>query len=172
MLESRVGYPMRNLSRDSGEFLSALRNLYNLSFCTLKVERISGEDLRTCFSAFRETLKFLSLENITTSFSAFVPLIDYFPNVTTLEILYPEIEPDEEPVPPLSRPLRGKVLIHIRFVPDNFPEFLDRFAKLDLEYEELEISCTFAMETPCLESALRISPSTVKYLRLPEVERK
>ena len=171
MLKSRAEYPTRNLSRDSGEYLSALRNLRSFSVYYLKIEHISGEDFRTCFSAFRETLKFLSLENITTSFSAFVPLVDYFPNITTLEIRCPEIEPDEEPVPSLSRPLRGKVLVRIRLVPDNFPEFLDQFAKLDLEYEKLEISCAFAMETPCLESALRISPNTVKYLQLPEVQR-
>ena len=164
-------YPMQDLSQDSGEYLLALRNLRRLRLCCTRVERISDHQFHTCFSAFRETLTFLSLESITMSFSAFVALVDYFLNITTLELRCPEVEPDEGPVPPLSRPLRGKVLVRIRLVPDNFPEFLDRFSELDLEYEELEISSPFAMETKCLESALRIGARTVKFLKLPEFQR-
>ena len=170
-LSTTVEYPMRDLPQDSGEYLSALHNLLHLWLHSIQFEHISGEDFRTCFSAFRETLNFLSLESLTMPFSAFVALVDYFPNITTLEIRCPEVGLDEEPIPPLSRPLRGKLIIRIGPVPEEiFPEFFDRFAKLDLEYEELEISCRSRVETSCLESALQISPNTVKYLHLPKVE--
>ena len=167
----RAEYPMRNLSQDSGEYLLALRNLRCLCLFRTRVEHISDHQFRTCFSAFRETLTSLCLQNITMSFSAFVALVDCFPNIATLELRCPEVEPDEEPVPPLSRPLRGKVFVLVRLVPDNFPEFLDRFSELDLEYEELKIYSPFGMRTKCLESALRTSARTVKLLKLPELER-
>ena len=162
---------MRNLPRDSGGYLSALRNLHTLTLWCIKAEPVSEGDLHTCFSAFRETLTFLSLESLAISFSVFVTLVDYFPNITTVELRCLEIVPDEGPVQSLSRPLRGKVFVRVRLVPPNFPEFLDRFAKLDLEYESLVISSPVSMETKCLESALRIGARTVKFLKLPEFGR-
>ena len=63
------------------------------------------------FSAFRDTLTYPSLETFTASFSAFVTLVDYFPNITTLRLRSFELEPDGGPVPSLSRPLRGKLYV-------------------------------------------------------------
>ena len=157
---------MQDLAQDSGGYLSALCNLRSLSLGNIRVEHIGEEGFRVCFSAFRETLTFLLLQSPDTSFSAFVTLIDYFPNITTLVFAYsPVIEPDQGPVPSLSRPLRGKIQIHDAKA--DCLEFFNRFAKLDLEYEEMVIS-TYAhlLETKILESVLRISTSTVKFLRL------
>ena len=164
---------MRDLPRDSGEYLSALRNLHSLRFYNTFVGHISGEQFHTCFSAFRETLTHLTLEAFAISFSAFVTLVDYFPNIATLDLGSFVLEPDEGSVPPLSRPLRGKV--HIYYPRSDSLEFLNRFAKLDLEYEELviETNLWILTEIEFVESALQISASTVKFLRLaadPECE--
>ena len=161
----RFDYRMRDLSRDSGEYFSALCNLRRLKLYNTAIEPISEEEFRTCFSAFRGTLTRLSLDDFTTSFSSFVALIDYFPNITSLRLRSFGLKPDEGPVPPLSRPLRGKLRIRVE---PNFPEFLDRFLKLDLRYEDLVISTPspMSMATALVESALQISTSTVKYLRL------
>ena len=162
-------YGMQDLPQDSGGYLSALRDLHSLTLWCIKVEPLSEGDLRTRFSAFRETLTFLSLESLIISFSVFVTLVDYFPNITTLELRCLRVVPDEGPVQPLSRPLRGKVFVCVRLVlPEFFPEFLDRFAKLNLEYDSLVIS---GMVTNCLESALRISAGIVIFLKLPEFGR-
>ena len=60
---------------------------------------------------------------------------------------------------------RGKMHVH-EVVPDGV-EFSHRFAKLDLEYEELVIDTPFLyMRMGFLESAPQISPSTVKFLKL------
>ena len=100
-----------------------------------------------------------------TSFSAFVTLVDYFPNIRTLRLGPVRLEPDEGPIPPLSRPLQGE--IHVRFMTPNSLEFFTRLAKLDLEYEGLVIEhCVVGEETKFLESVLQLSPNTVKYLRL------
>jgi hypothetical protein len=127
------------------------------------VEHIDGDQFRTGFSAFRKTLTSLSLDTFATSFSAFVNLVDYFPNVTTLQSFSPVLEPDEGPAPSLSRPLRGKLYVY----ETNCFEFLDRLAKLDLEYEELVFDAPYIFtDARFLESALQISTSTVKILRL------
>ena len=157
-------YQMRDLSQDSGEYLSAVRNLRCLTFSDIRFEQIGEEGFRTCFSAFRETLGYLSLEAITTSFGAFVTLVVYFPNIAYLQLHLVELEPDEEPIPSLSRPLRG--MVHVHYNGLRCLDFIKRFAKLDLEYEELVIESFLPMRGKFLEGALRISASTVKFLKL------
>ena len=158
---------MRALVRDSGEYFSALRNIHSLTLLNIRVEYISEDQFRTCFLAFRETLTHLSLETITTSIGAFVALVSYFPNITTLQLRSFVLEPDEGPAQSSYRPFRGK--LHICCLQDDRLEFFDQFAKLDLEYEELVIA-SFALftdeKTKFLVSALQISTSTVKFLRL------
>lgn len=156
---------MRNLPQDSGEYFSALRNLHTLTLYNISIEHLHEEGFRNCFSAFRETLTSLSLETFAMSFGAFVALIDYFPNIAALQLRSFEMERDKGPIPSLSRPLRGQ--IHVLDVQADWLGFFDRFAKLDLEYEQLVISSSFlAIEAEFMEKALQISPSTVKSLRL------
>ena len=160
-------YTMQDLARDSGEYLSALHNLRSLTLVNTMIEHISEDQLHTCFSAFRQTLTSLFLDTFATSLSAFVTLIDHFPNIATLRIDWLEVEPDEGPVPSLSRPLRGK--LHLHDVQDDCLEFFNRFDKLDLEYEELVIgySPSTLAEEP-LEHALQMGAGTVKILRLTD----
>ena len=150
---------MQKLAEDSGEYLSALHGVRSLGLYSISVGPISQEDLCNCFSAFSETLTDLTLSSFVTSFSGFVTLLDHFPSLTTLKFSGLTVRPDEGPVPPLSRPLRGKICL--RFLHSDCVEFLNRFAKLDLEYEELVVGCLVPME-----SVLKLSTSTVKYLRL------
>ena len=156
-------YQLRDLAQDSGEYLSALPNIHDLTLYNTGIEHISEDTFCACFSAFRETLTFLSLDTCATLFSAFVTLVDYFPSLMTLQLYSLAPGPDEGPVPSLSRPLRGKA--HVRRAQDNCLEFLNRFSELDLEYEELIIDSLFLfVETKFLESALQISASAVKFL--------
>ena len=160
-------FRMQILPGFSGEYLSALHNLRRLMLRLIIVEHIREEGFRTCFSAFRETLTYLSLGGFTTApFSAFVALVDYFLNVTTLQL-----EPafasilEEGSVPAFSRPPRGRLIVYEVQV-DNLG-FFNRFASLDLEYEELIIASHFPfMGTKFAESVLQISTSTVKFLKL------
>ena len=165
-LNDGYGYRIQDLIQDTGEYLLGLHNLRSLTLHGIMVEHINERDFRTCFSAFRGTLTLLSLHNFATSFSAFVVMIDYFPNLTTLRLHPFVVGLNERSVPSLSRPLRGK--LHLHHISDNCLEFFDRFAKLDPEYEELEIvsSSTLYTESRFVESALQISTSTVRFLRL------
>ena len=161
-----LDFRMRDLPWDSGEYLSALHNIHSLKFCDTRIERLDEEGFRICFSAFRETLTCLSLETFATSFNAFVTLVDYFPNLTTLRLRPFVLEPDEGPVPSLSRPLRGK--LRVRDGHGDCLKFFNRFAKLDLEFEELVISSGSSMfvEMAFLNSALKLSANTIKFLRV------
>jgi len=162
---------MQNLPRDSREYLSALPNIHTLKLYHIRIEHIGEEEFRTCFSVFRETLTDFSLGTIITSFNAFVTLVNYFPNITSIQLGSLVLKPDEGPVPTLSRPLRGKV--HIWGAHAGCLELLDRFVKLNLEYEELVLD-TFSshMDTAFLESALQMSTRSVRFLRLTvKVER-
>jgi len=79
-----------------------MRNIRSLTMVNIRVEHISEEGFHTGFSAFRETLTFLFLEFFSTSFSAFVTLIDYFPNIAALRLRSLVFEPDEGSVPTLT----------------------------------------------------------------------
>ena len=155
-------YPLQKLLKGSGEYLSALRSL---ELANVRIERLDKE-LHSSFSAFRETLTNLTLKSFTTSFTALIALVDYFPNITSLQLGWlSRLEPDEGPFPLLSQPLRGR--IHICPPLPHCLEFIDRFAKLDQEYEELVIdSATVALRTEYLERILQFSAGTVKHLRL------
>ena len=154
---------LRDLAQDCGEYFSALCNLHSLTCYSIEVGGISGGGSPTYFSPFRETLTYLSLRGFTTSFSAFVTLVDYFPNITTLWLDWFTLGPDEKPVLPLSRPLRGK--LRVCEVESSCLEFFDRLAELGLEYEELVLDSHSPMKRKFVESVLRISTSTVKFLR-------
>ena len=162
-LPTGTGYQIGHLPGSFGEYLLALRNLHSLTLCNVRVEHFKEKVFRTCFSTFRETLTCLSLNTFTTTpFSAFVTLVNYFPNITTLQLGSPELEPHGGgPVPSLSRPLQGKLNIRsLHGVRAECLRFFDRFAMLDLEYEELVIdSPSFIVETKFVESALQISTS-------------
>jgi len=166
----RIGYDrdisikFRSLLQDHGKYLSALHNVHSLAFANTRVEHIPQYQFHTCFSAFRGTLTYLSLEVFATSFSAFVTLVDYFPNIRSLQLRVFMLGPDERPVPSLSRPLRGKLRIH--FIQTGPLEFFNHFAKLDLEYEELVIDSFVYVDPSFLESALKVSTDTVKSLRI------
>ena len=157
-------FPMKYLPRDSGEYLSALYNLRSIELVHFIVGPITEEGFHTCFSAFRETLTELSLQFTLTSFNMFVTLVDYFPNVTTVRLGPFSLNLDEGPVPPLSRPLRGKISIYPLGLDSK--QFADRLVKLDPKYDELVIKSILRVETAVVESVLRLSPSTVKYLCL------
>ena len=51
-------------------------------------------------------------------------------------------------------------------VPASNLEFFNLFAQLDTEYEELEIDSFGFESTQFVETALRITPSTVEFLTL------
>jgi len=165
ILDNGLTYSTQDIPKEPGQYFSALHNIHSLELVNIRIMHLSKE-LETCFSAFRETLTNLTLDLFATSFSAFVSLIDYFPNITALQLGALGLEPDEGLVPSLSRPLRGR--IRIRPPHPNCLEFIDRLAELNREYEELVIDPTnfTFMRTEFFGRILQLGTGTVKYLRL------
>ena len=97
-------FQLQDLMQDCGEFFSALHNLRSLMFYNIRVEHCGGGGFPARFSPFRETLTHLSLSIFSMSFSAFVTLVGYFPNLTTLSLDWFMLGSDEGPAPSLSRP--------------------------------------------------------------------
>lgn len=152
---------MRDLPQDAGEYLSALRNIRNLSLCDFTIEYIGEEVFHTCFSVFRETLSQLSLFRVAMSLNMFVTLVGYFPNITRLRLGPSKLQLDEGPVPSLPQPLRGEIcLYNIDF---DSRRFIDRMAGLDMKYDTLIVKSSYSA---ALVSILQLSPNTIKYLSL------
>lgn len=63
------------------------------------------------FSAFQHTLTSLFLAGCYVTSNALITIINYFPGLTDLELQSLTYEAYGLPAPPLSRPLRGKLLI-------------------------------------------------------------
>jgi hypothetical protein len=158
-------FSMQNLARNSGGYLAALHNLCSLTLIDIGIVPIGEEAFHTCFSAFRESLTELSLEHFDTSFSTFVTLVGYFPNISTLQLELSALDPYEGPVPPLSQPLRGE--IYIRYTNPNWQEFLSQFSKLNSEYDRIVVDFSLlVVGAEALESALQLDTSGLKCLRL------
>ncbi|KAF9783870.1 hypothetical protein BJ322DRAFT_1067469 [Thelephora terrestris] len=162
---------MEDVSRDSGGYLSALHNLRSLTLCNITLLPNGQEEILACFSAFRETLTELSLERISASFSSFVSLVGYFPNITTLRVEFFAWDYYESPVPPLSQPLRGE--IYIRFTEIYWWKFIDQFTMLNQKYDRLVLDFgSIVVDAKNLESLLQSSASSVKYLQLEATPRR
>ncbi|KAF9645699.1 hypothetical protein BDM02DRAFT_3189483 [Thelephora ganbajun] len=115
------------------DYLPSFFQLQQLSFCFTNIEPTIYEHLEW-FSAFQHTLSSLSLTKVSVTWSAFVALVGYFPNLRDLAISETWFLVDDRPVPPLPCALRGRLSITSRKVME-FP--IDRLVGLKLEYEEL-----------------------------------
>ena len=150
--------------QDHEEYFSALCNLHSLSLYGVGIEAIGKEGPHAYFSASRETLTYLSLGDFFAPFCVFVTLVDYFPNIRNLQLCSFGLDPNARPIPTLSRPLRGKFKVYSTGACSSF---LDRFARLDLQYEEVVLhSPSRFIEGKYLERALQISATTARVLRL------
>ncbi|KAF9645595.1 hypothetical protein BDM02DRAFT_493178 [Thelephora ganbajun] len=115
------------------DYLPSFFQLQQLTLYIMNIEPTICEHLEW-FSAFQHTLSSLSLSLVSITWSAFVALVGYFPNLRDLYIYEPSFQVDDRPVPPLPHPLRGRLVV----ISGRVTEFpIDRFVGLKLEYEEL-----------------------------------
>ena len=119
------------------DYLPSLCQLRALTFSDLHIEPTISENLEI-FTAFRQTLSSLSFNQVRITWSAFVALIGYFPNLRKLDVQMSWFMVDDSPVPQLSHVLRGTLLVsNYRFI-DTEP-FIDRLHTLKPEFDELVI---------------------------------
>ncbi|KAF9645177.1 hypothetical protein BDM02DRAFT_3120599 [Thelephora ganbajun] len=121
------------------DYLPSFFQLQRLILCLTNIEPTICDHLEW-FSAFQHTLSSLLLARVSVTWSAFVALVGYFPNLRDLDIFEASFQVDGRPIPPLPRALRGKLSMISRRVME-FP--IDRFVGLKLEYEELGMHGTY-----------------------------
>ena len=130
--------PPCRIGDDLRDYLPSFYQLRRLAFCFVDIEPIIP-DHTNLFFAFQHTLSSLSLVRVSITWNGFVTLLGYFPNLKSLEIHEVSFDVDTRPAPHLPRALRGRLFV--RGVMERDPEsFIDRFAGLKLEYEELVIT--------------------------------
>jgi len=114
------------------------------------------------FLVFRDTLSSLFLDRVCLTWGAFVTLIDYFPNLRDLHLSEPSFVVDRQPTS-LSRPPRGKFGISV--LPEGtIRVFSDGFSKLELEYDELEITWVFDQTPPRIQRVISACEKTLTRL--------
>ncbi|KAF9645186.1 hypothetical protein BDM02DRAFT_3189917 [Thelephora ganbajun] len=115
------------------DYLPSFFRLQRLAFSFTKIGPTIYNHLEW-FSAFQRTLSSLSLSLVSITWSAFVALVGYFPNLRDLNIFKTLFQVDDPAVPPPPHALRGRLSI-TSTNGIGFP--VDRLCGLKLEYEEL-----------------------------------
>ncbi|KAF9648089.1 hypothetical protein BDM02DRAFT_3269711 [Thelephora ganbajun] len=155
------------------DYLPSFFQLQQLAFSVTDIESTICDHLEW-FSAFRHTLSSLSLSQVSITWSAFIVLVGYFPNLRDLHIFKIWFRKDDWPVPCLPHALRGRLLVSFGTAM-RFP--FDRLVGLKLEYEEVEVdevceACLVAAVERTLKR-LKMGPlyskSTLSLSRCPEL---
>lgn len=130
-------HPPCRIGDELGDYLPSFHQLRRLIFRFVDIEPIIP-DHTNLFFAFQHILLSLSLVQVSITWNGFVTLLGYFPSLQNLEICEVSFDVDTRPAPHLSRALRGRLFVRCGQGWDPEP-FIDRFAGLKLEYEELVI---------------------------------
>ena len=152
-------YPIDTLR----DYLPFLHRLQHLSLSSLLLSpRVSQQvDL---FSAFRHTLSWLSLSHCRVTISAFVALINYFPNLDRLDITHIVRWVDAKPVPPLSRQIIGQ--LHIFELYRTGFGLFDQLSAAGLAFDEIVFGEHPQVPLLSFERTVGAVGANVKHLRL------
>ena len=136
-------------------YLAAFRRLRTLTLSDMPFSSITSNPSQEAniYSAFQHTLSSLSILECSISWSVFIQLIGYFPNLRNLEICNLHYGRDDRQPITLSRPLRGGLCI-TGFAMWALATFSDRLPRNQVAYDKLTISDD------------RIPPSATKYYQL------
>ena len=162
-MASQFHFPAYRIDSIS-DYLPSFHNLESLilSSIDLRSKLDISQQVRN-FSAFQHTLASLSLWGCSISSGALTTVVNYFPNLAGLQLRAPIYRPAPEPVPLLSRPLRGRLSIQL-FMTKDIP-VLDRLSDLPPELDELAI-CGLSSRPMPYNRIVATYAGGVKHLRL------
>ena len=116
-------------------YLPSFRQLRTLTLSRMSVESDFSQQVKI-FSVFQHTLSSLSIRLVSLPRSAFIALVDFFPNLKNLEICNPHFCEDDQQPTTLSRPLRGG--LHIAgFMLEALVTFSDQLLRMQVAYDKL-----------------------------------
>ena len=145
-----------------GSYLPSFDQLENLGLFSVLLLSDTPHQIEH-FSAFRHTLSSLSLRGCHVSSSALITILNYFSSLVNLELRALVHEVDGEPVPPLSRPLRGG--LSVQQFRDCDVSLLDRLSDPPPECDELVI-CGFPLIPVAYDRVVVACAGNVKRLGL------
>ena len=116
------------------------------------------------YSAFQHTLSYLSLQCCLATTNGLVTLINYFSNLTHLALSELSYREDDQPTPPLSRPLQKLSLAE--FYTDDSLGLLDQFLALRPRCEEIAIVMNWSSYPLLAQRVIDGADASVKRLRL------
>ena len=144
------------------DYFRSLHRLQNLAL--RDIPRIES-NTPNLFIAFQDTLSSLVLYHVYLTWSTFVALVDYFPNLRELDFSESTFEPDQFPVSPPSRPPRGKLRLSTLLASD-FGTLCQGIAGLEPEYDQLEIIDIFEQTHSNVQRIIWACKKTLTYLRV------
>jgi len=103
------------------------------------------------YTAFQHTISYLSLQCCTATTNGLVTLVNYFPNLTHLDLFDLGHLVDVQPIPPFSRPLEK--LSVTEFYDDGGLDLLDQLMALYPQCEEVAVRMNWF---PCPSLAQRV----------------
>jgi hypothetical protein len=136
---SYTGYPWETIGPvhlTLRDYFPSFRQLRRLTLCFTRTSSFPQQT--ELFSAFQHTLSEICLWDCSITRSAFVALINYFPNLTCLHLRSLDSRQDDEPIGPLSRPMFKK--LHATPWTMATMDLPDELSKLGLRFEEVVIS--------------------------------
>ncbi|KAF9645196.1 hypothetical protein BDM02DRAFT_684340 [Thelephora ganbajun] len=171
-LSCRIDASPHGWSDDCGRFLyndfPLFPQLRNLVLRSGRLKSITRFRFRVPLT-FRHTLEYLSLHRCRATISTLVTLINYFPNLVHLNLdhlnlddIYHEV--DNQPAPPLSRPLRKLSITELDTSDDL--GILDQLLGLRLQCEEVILMIDAHAAPSLTQRVIDGVEVSVKYLKL------
>ena len=118
-------------------YFPSFRRLHTIDLCEIHISSNFPERIGM-FSPCQQVLSSLILAAVSLPWRSFIALIDYFPNLRSLELSCLSFEDNNITPPPLSRPLRGSLWFYLS-EEEHLIVLSNWFIGLELEYEELVI---------------------------------
>ena len=161
---SRKTEPPHRALRDYLPSFRQLRHLVLSAPVPLLPQRIE------IFSAFQHTLLHISLSNSSVTIGALITVINYFPNLASLDLNSLHYDKEDGSIPPLLRPPPEKLSIT---EPSGYDlDIFDELSELGLRFNELDIDQTRSTTTwpefaKCVIDAFGASAKRLRLLGPP-----
>ena len=144
------------------DYLPSFRNLESLTLSSMDLRSDISQQLEN-FSTFQHTLSSLSLRSCHMSSGTLVTIVNYFPSLADLQLRAPVRAVDLEPIPALTRPLRGRLCF--QGIGSRQLQILHPLSDLPPELDELVVAARFST-SGAYDHLVTTYAGNVKRLRL------
>jgi len=142
------------------DYSSSLRRLEHLALDSGRPLSLARTET---YSAFQHTLSYLHVRSFSVTTNVVVTLVNYFPNLAHLHLKRLSHKVDDQPIPPLSRPLQE--LTVAEFASDGLP-LIDQLMKLHPQCEKITVAETWRLRQVLAQRIINGVEASIKRLNL------